>query len=275
MSKDSGTTMGISAVLIFAAGVLLLLCLQCASSKSHAPVQKLGRSEIVRFGSWVKEGRTLVTAGLGRYEVRRSSDRGKDELLFAVKTETVEESRMKRWYESVAEGDLTVFSKSYYAVDVAGLQSHTATEQEWRQAKPILHSRDLIPAGNLKPPGVDIKTEGIVYRGKLYAKSGASWGDTLAIISPGGKWLAVFSYTLKELPPPYIDRNMAPEEGAGDLFWDVYAVSTGEKVIAHYVPFRQPPSMRFSKALWLEDSFLVMPLELSLETCLVGIMPVN
>ena len=263
----------LSWTLLAVSTLLLLIGLQCGARHQPVPVLKVpGKFAVVRFGHWLKD-KNVHMSDPNRYEVRRLSA---DELLFTVKELAYGDDSQKEWTES----NQGVFSKNYYAVNINDqFQSRTATEQEWKQASPILHSRHQVLSIN---DAASSKTdrqpeEGLAFRGKLFTRSGQSWGHPVALVSPKGKWLAVFSYTSKE-PPPQENALFGGkvEAGNGDLFLDVYDIASGEKVITGHAPFtNNAPSMRFVNALWIEDQYLVMPLDISTETCLIANTPVN
>jgi hypothetical protein len=57
----------------------------------------------------------------------------------------------------------------------------------------------------------------IEYRQKRYAKVGKYWG--MGLLSPSGKWLAVFSYNGEQPPPDLFFLGGIPREG--DVFWQI------------------------------------------------------
>lgn len=260
--------MRLASFIAVCAGALLALAQQCAprpeaGAKSGATgVVYLGELVEVRLGEWVTKNeppprlpQPLV------YEVRRAAG---DELLFTAKAAPPDGRTAPEWQESapLAAGD--AFAVNYCAVSFErGPQSRTASEQEWRQARPVLHSRHVVGADAAGERG----PRGVRFRGREFEKSGESWGETAALASPSRRWLAVFSYTVKTAPAGV---------ASGEFFWDVYDTSTGARVLDGYAPFGSAaPARQFSAAMWVEDSYLVMPLESSLDACLVGVMPAN
>lgn len=268
---------------VIISAALLLAGLQCGAQRPAAPAREAGMLKTARFGPWKKDETTYISYPK-RYEVRRPSGRP-GELLFTVKVESFEEETKRDWRESAPGGDYAVFSRDRYAVSLGDAQTRPATAEEWERAAPVLHSRHLIPANasllaeyKLPPAPTTHDAAGVTFRGRRYAKTGAAWGDTVGAVSPGEKWVAVFSYTSKEPPPPspltIPGFSGRAEAGNGDLFVDVYDAATGEKVLAGSAPFADNvPSMHFSDALWVEDGYLILPTNLTLETCLIGIMP--
>ena len=258
---------------IIAVAALSLLAFQCGAWKSPPSDAGPPASGVVHFDRWMESDEVLLSAPY-RYEVRAAAG---GELLFAVKEKGLGDDEQTEW-DASARG---VFSRNFYAVRVADrLQTRHATAQEWAGARKVLHSRHLIPSKS-GAPGAEASAAGdrLVFRGRQYARSGAAWGKVLGLVSPSQRWLAVFSYTSKKPLPPHISTPGGfgffgePEAGNGDLFWDVYDTSSGERVLAGYAPFTDnAPSARFSGALWVEDRFLVMPLESSFDTCLLGVV---
>lgn len=262
---------------------LLLAGLQCDGTRTAPGPREPGALRTVNFGPWKKDEHTYVSYPK-RYEVRQGAGRA-GELLFTVKVESFEEENRTEWRESAAGGEYAVFSRDRYAVEPATGRARPASAEEWGGAARLLHSRHLVPRNasllaryGLPPAPSTHDERGVTFRGKHYAKTGASWGDTVGAVSPGEKWLAVFSYTSHGPPPPApleIPGFSGPAEaGAGDLFVDVYDVATGERVLAGSAAFADNvPSMHFADALWLEDRYLVMPTSLVLDTCLIAVMP--
>ncbi|HEY3038729.1 MAG TPA: hypothetical protein VGJ66_08330 [Pyrinomonadaceae bacterium] len=120
----------------------------------------------------------------------------------------------------------------------------------------------------------------VQYNGRLYRKSGESWGNQVALVSPRGTWIAVFSYTSREKPAPGLIPGFgSTEPGHGQVFLDLYNVSSGERIIAARSSYGREsnggfaPSMLFGNSLWVEDRYFIMPLNWWLNGCLVGLLP--
>lgn len=106
-------------------------------------------------------------------------------------------------------------------------------------------------------------------------------GHEVALVSPRETWIAVFSYSSRDKP----DRGTIPgfpaggkEPGRGEVFLDLYNVSSGAKVISAQAPYgRKPggftPSMLFGASLWVEKLHFIMPLDWILDHCLLAILP--
>ena len=275
--------MRLSSTLIAGAAASLLLVFQCGARRSSPAEGARAASGVVHFNRWMESDDVLLSAP-HRYEVRAAPG---GELLFAAKEKGHGDDGETSW-ETSAGG---VFSQNFYAVKVAErLQTRHAAAEEWADARKVIHSRRRVPptadktARGAQPAGQDARAEadGVVFRGRKYAKSGASWGKVAALVSPSQRWLAVFSYTSRKPLPPHLSTPGGfglfgePEAGDGDIFWDVYDTSDGARVLAGHAPFTDnAPSARFSGALWVEDRYLVVPLESSFDTCLLGVLPVN
>jgi hypothetical protein len=125
-----------------------------------------------------------------------------------------------------------------------------------------------------------VTNDGVKYNDRVYKKSGQSWGTTVALVSPRHTWIAVFSYFSREKPAttliPGLGGNKEP--GHGEVFLDVYNVSSGEKIISARSSYGGDnagfePSMLFGASFWVEDRYLIMPLNWWLESCFVGVLP--
>ncbi|MGH9901557.1 MAG: hypothetical protein ACRD68_07055 [Pyrinomonadaceae bacterium] len=249
------------------AGVVSLFGFQCASTTSvpMTDSQAGGRAAVVRFPDpWVKRGpaggETIMTQPHD-YEIRKlsrqSADAGPGELIFAARA---------------PDGS---YSDNYYSVSLDGRAGvRAATAQEWGAAERVPNGRRQIQAdANTHTP------EGVRYGEKTFAKSGASWGTVVALVSPGGGSLAVFSYTSPEKPRAGETKDIFSSIGGGEpdrgeIFIDVYDTSSGAKVLAGRSPYAQlGPSILFSGALWVEDRSLVVPLDGLSQTSFLGILP--
>jgi len=210
-----------------------------------------------------------------QYVIRRSSKGpAGDELLFAVKQGFTGELFGKEVHDfPVKNPDYDYYSDSRFAVSLDGrLQVRKATVEEWDAAEKPLHSYYFI--SSFKNP--QVTQEGVKYNDHLYRKSGESWGTKVALVSPRATHIAVFSYTSREKPPPPLVPGFGGTEPAhGEVFLDIYDISSGERVVAARAPYGgngggYAPSMLFSSSLWVEDYYFVMPLDPSLESCYLG-----
>jgi hypothetical protein len=250
------------------------LHLSCSSAKSAEP-QLSGPIGLVRFPEpWLKligDHTRIVNDNVG-YVVRKSP---RGELLFAIKQGFAGELYGKEVSDfPVKSPNYDYYSDNQFAVSLdGGFRVSAADQTEWDAAQKPLHSYHFIMSSTT--------ADGVQYEGRLYRKSGESWGYETALVSPRGTWIAVFSYSSRDKP----DRGMLPgfpasgdEPGRGEVFLDVYNVSSGARVISARAPFgRKPggfvPSMLFGASVWIEDRYVIMPLDWILDHCLVGVLP--
>jgi hypothetical protein len=208
------------------------------------------------------------------YVIRRST---RTVLLFAVKQGFTGELFGGEADDFLVENpDYDYYSDTRYAVahdEMAGVRP--ATVQEWDAAERVLHSYHFI--STFKNP--QVTEEGVKHNDRLYRKSGESWGNQAALVSPRGTWIAVFSYTSREKPHPALVPGFGgTEPGRGEVFLDLYDTASGEKVAAARAPYGTEgggfaPSMLFGGSFWVEDRYLIMPLVWWLDACLIGVLP--
>ncbi len=264
---------------LFRSALLTVLGFSWSCSPQYADPQLKGPIGIVRFpGPWVKVIGN-ATRGVNdnvHYVVRKS---GGGELLFAVKQGFTGAEFGKEITDfPVRSPDYDYYSDNQFAVSLDGTyRIRKVSSQEWDTATKVIHSYHTITSSQ----NSSAAKEGVQYKGRMYRKSGESWGNVVALVSPRETWIAVFSWSSKDKP----DRGMLPgfpaggdEPGRGEVFVDVYNVSSGEKVISARSPYGAKPggftpSMLFSGSLWIEDRYFIMPLNWWLEDCLVGVLP--
>jgi hypothetical protein len=213
-----------------------------------------------------------------QYVVRKSSKGSAgDELLFAVKQGFTGELFGKEVYDfPVKNPDYDYYSDDRFAVSLdGGFRVRKATVEEWDAAGKPLHSYHFITS--FKNP--QVTQEGVKYNDRLYRKSGESWGNEVALVSPRATRIAVFSYTSREeVPKPLVPGFGGTDPAHGEVFLDIYDVSSGKRVIAARAPYGgdgggYSPSMLFGSALWVDDRYFVMPLDPSHEFCYLGNLP--
>lgn len=251
--------------------------LGCPPASPPAP-DVSGPLGVVRFPSpWVKVfGDSERGVNDNVHYILRKSARG--ELLFAVKQGFTGESSGGEAYDfPVKNSDYDYYSDTRYALALdGGFRVRSATVEEWDEAEKVLHSYHFIK--RFKNP--QVTEEGVRHNDHLFRKTGESWGNEAALVSPRGTWIAVFSYTSREKPQPALIPGLGGSEpGHGEVFLDVYATSSGEKVIAARAPYGKTggggftPSTLFGGSLWVEDRYLIMPLVWWLDAALVGVLP--
>jgi len=247
-----------------AIGAFLLFDLQCA--KPPTVVKGEGRLGLVQFPDYFtrtgSDGKKYIVT-TREYEVRQSSGPTGAMLLFGVKN-----------YDDA-------YADNFNAVSLDGkFTVRPATKPEWEQAQRLIHTRQ---EDSLRD--ITITEEGVLYRGRKYAQRSQVVAQTVALPSRGGKWLAVFSDTSKDSKRPGIPGFSGGGRTAGELFVDVYDTSSGEKILAGSAPHRggSEPNALFSHALWIEDRYLILPLDARAwsgglsgepgESCFLGILP--
>lgn len=117
--------------------------------------------------------------------------------------------------------------------------------------------------------GRNESSDEIEYRGKKFLKTGKYWHSQL--LSPGGKWLAIFSYTGERT------RDLLFMDGGsvkdGDIFWDVYDTVTGEKVFEWRATGVKTPTDRSGPVVWLEEHYFLFPEDLDEQNFVVVTLP--
>lgn len=264
------------AVFLIALEVVFGLGLGCSSTPPAEP-QVSGPLGVVRFpGMWLKargDSKRVVNDN-PHYVVRRSA---RGELLFAVKQGFTGELYGRGAYDfPVKDPDYDYYSDTRYAVALGGgVQVRPATVEEWDAAEKVLHSYRFIQT--FQNPRVT--EEGVRHDGHLFRKTGESWGNEAALVSPRGTWIAVFSYASRERPKPAVIPGFGgTEPGHGEVFLDLYDTTSGARVISARAPYGGrgggfAPSMLFGDSLWVEDRYFIMPLDWVLDACLVGALP--
>jgi hypothetical protein len=93
--------------------------------------------------------------------------------------------------------DARLYSKEKYAVSLRNSRSvRRIGAQEWRSAEPLAHFREYSQPDFHNQ---DDDSKNVFYKGKEFFKSGEH--SSLAILSADDRWIAVFSYDGKQLPP--------------------------------------------------------------------------
>jgi hypothetical protein len=264
------------AVFLITLEAALGFSLSC-SSLINADPQVTGPIGVVRFPTpWIKminNSERGVNDNIG-YVIRKSVQ---GELLFAVKQGFTGELFGKEVSDFPVESpNYDYYSDNQFAVSLDGaFRVRESTTEEWNAATKPLHSYHVISSFK----NGQVAGDGVQYNGHLYRKSGESWGTEVALVSPRQTWIAVLSYTSREKPDPgFIPGLGGSEPGHGEVFLDLYNVSSGVKVIGARSPYGGTgsgfaPSMLFGASLWVEDRYFIMPLDWVLDGCLLGILP--
>lgn len=241
-----------------ASGIISLLGLQCGTKVGANVNAERGNFHVVRFPEpWLASSSTdneQIAQSYPEYEVRGSSASADDlgtELFFAGKS---------------PDGS---FSKNYYLARLAkSVEISPISKERWEQAKRIsVAPQKLFPFTQEEAKQVEYQ-----YRGKKYARSGRSWGDVIS--SPGEKYLALLSYTGAVEARPILPALGGGEPDRGEIFIDVYDTASGEKVLGGRMPYSgSSPGLLFAHAVWVAERYLVMPLDTSSQSSLVGVLP--
>jgi hypothetical protein len=160
------------------------------------------------------------------------------------------------------------YSENFFAVDfAAGMKVRPVTNDEWSTGTRLYTApRLVVPLSS-----GDLTSGEIRYRGKTFPKAGKYWGTGL--LSPHGKWLAVFSYT-GELPPRnFMQFITGRSPRTGDIFWQVYDAESGEKVFAWEARNIDNPASLGSRVVWLEERRLLLPLDVYAQNFNVVTLP--
>jgi hypothetical protein len=143
------------------------------------------------------------------------------------------------------------YGKNIFAVKFSNkLEARVATPQEWESG-----TRIATKPRRVFHIGQDYSSGEIEYRQKRYAKVGKNWGEGL--LSPAGRWLAVFSYNGEKPPPGIFFGGGSPREG--DVFWQIYDTVTGQKVFEWEAKNAKHPMHFNSPVVWLEDRYFLFP----------------
>ena len=228
-----------------------LLFAGCSDLISPHPVVVEGRATEVRFPQpWIEQTsgnvKTLLPGGNLFYEIRKPADVTSNRLLFAGMSWVAE----GREYPGKKPGDV-LYSENIYSVDLdKNYEVRAASVDEWQSAQRVSENgRSLALPSSDKPTfdqnGIQIK------------RAGEYWG--LVSLSPGGKVMAVFSYSGEQTKGGIIPF-MGGGVKSGDVYWDVYDARSGSRIVSWYAKSVRSPGSG-SNAAWVEDRYLVTPLQ--------------
>lgn len=261
--------------LVFSA--LVAFSVQCSWQTAATNEEK--NFGVVRFPeAWLKttvDGSRVALTDTRGFTARRKSGAQPAELIFT----------MKGLIYSPERGSESVHSDAFYAVSLDGnFRVRAATADEWDRAEQLANTRQQILSNRHKAPSEPPThtDEAVLYQGKDFPKSGKFWGNPVGLTSPNGAWLAVFSFSSSAKP----SSSWSPLSGAeqdeprpGEMFVDVYDTSFGQRIQSGRTRYDSSPSMLFGGALWIGDSYLVVPLDpiksldVAGQACFLGILP--
>ena len=144
------------------------------------------------------------------------------------------------------------YGQNKFAVNfAAGPQVRLATGEEWESA-----SRITTRPRPVYPKGQDNTSGELEYRQRRYSKIGKYWGKCM--LSPSGKWLAMFSYS-GELRAPNLLFGGSSDPLVGDAFWQINDAITGQKVFEWRGTNVKNPTGFDGPVVWLEDRYFLFP----------------
>jgi len=159
------------------------------------------------------------------------------------------------------------YGKNMFTVSFsAGPQVRAATQQEWESG-----SRIPTEPRSLFHKGQDYSVGEIEYRQKRYSKVGKYWGEGL--LSPNGKWLAVFSYNGEKPPPDFFHFITGGSPPEGDIFWQIYDTVTGQKVFEWEAKNVKGPTHFDHPLVWVEDGYFIFPEDEAAQNFIVVTLP--
>jgi len=273
----------IRSLLRWSAPLALTLAIQCSSSS--AVVRGQCRVDQLGFpGDWTKinaagdEVDLLPTI----YKIWRLPGTARDELLFGAADEGLMVgyggAKLKpEWFEAMPKVLSKSYSKDFFAASIDGNRPRVrkVSDAERLRAEPVLNGYNYLSATDQK---IDVSNDnnsptGVRYAGKRFARSGRAWSNTVGVLSPTGRWLAVLSYTSPERKKSNSIFDEGGEPNNGVIHVDIYDPATGKKVLAGKHLFRYEPAEIFSASVWVEDRYLIIPLDLNYRTCLLLTLP--
>ena len=193
-------------------------------------------------------------------EVRKVPNSSEYEFLFAA----LPNGDNDYSYELYKDIPKPQYSLNSFVVNLADTSARIATQREWESASRIVTKPRMIFQG-----GRDESSGEIELRGKKFQKVGKYWGQGL--LSPRGRWLAIFSYTGEKPPPDFIFGGGSPR--SGDVFWEVYDTVTGEKVFDWKASNIKSPASLSHPVLWLDERYLLFPQDVKAQDFVVVTLP--
>ena len=277
----------ISAILRPAALIIAVLC-----GSSPAPAAAQGRADVVSFPddwTWIdSEGREVLPLPVIYKVWRLPAATGVGELLFGAARRGGEGLRVgyggrplkPEWSGPVPGAPGTGYSQDFFAVSPGGGRPRVrrVSGPPRLRGEPVLNGYHYVSDYEQKIDVFDEKhpPPGVSHAGKFFAKSGRAWAGTVGVLSPGGRWLAVLSYTSPEKRRKFrsvLEEGGGPERGV--LHADVYDAATGERVLAGKHSYRGDPSSLLGNSVWVEERYFVIPLAFDLRRCMLLTLPVN
>lgn len=176
-----------------------------------------------------------------------------------------------------ASGDELVLDlgESYYAVSLNTRPAVREITGQVFQSAERVKDYTYFTGDYPKGEGIKVSKERIEYKGKSFGKGGNA---ALARVYPSqrGTWIAVIGYGYKRQGllnlPPIHGGGGGPEIGAEYL--DVYDVSSGEKMLLNRIKRSDPErNGSFDSLIWIDDRYLIVPMENGLQSFLLAVFP--
>lgn len=205
----------------------------------------------------------LQHAYIEHLELRRSPDGPDGEYLLAGFAHDSDYSH--EFYKDIPP---THYTANVFAVAFnSDFRVRRADRGEWERAGRRVSTK---PHWKMIEQRPEVEKTEFTYRGLRYAKRGEHWGSPV-LLSPSGKWLALFSYSGRKTKPDLIFGGGEPRRG--DVFWDVYDTLTGERVASWEARgVSSPASFRRAEA-WLGERHLLVPADARAESYVVFTLP--
>lgn len=267
------------------AQLAFVFAIQYGISSNLARAQ--GRVDVVKFPDyWTRidsEGREIVLPDIF-YKIWQLPGKDSGELVFggAIGGEeglTVGYGGKKlkqEWAGPIPDAAEKRYSMNFFAVSFgeSSPRVRKISEKERLLVEPVLNGYYYLSAAEQRIDVFKNSPSSLRYAGKLFGKSGRAWSDIVGIVSPGGRWLAVLSYTSpgkRTKPHGVFDDGAEPERGIVHV--DIYNAATGEKEFATKHSYRAEPSSIFNDAVWVKEQYLVVPLDFNRRICLLLTLP--
>jgi len=93
------------------------------------------------------------------------------------------------------------------------------------------------------------------------------------LLSPHGKWLAVFSYNDEKPPPDFMHFITGGNPRTGDIFWQIYDAESGGKVFEWEARDVDNPASLGSRVVWLEERRVLLPFDVYAQNFNVVTLP--
>lgn len=184
-------------------------------------------------------------------EVRVSQPPSPPELLLAISEETENRRTNMQGRDGAGDYHFKLLHTYYYAVSLDNpAQARFATKEEWDRGQTRRHGR-----AQSEPVGASGKARSPSWPNREFAKTGTTWG-TPPLLNPGD-WILIFSYT---------EDQQDPAQPGGNLFVDVYNRILGYKLMSTTLLYKFSPNESFKGAVSIEDGYILLPLNASLDS---------